>query len=63
MKPRKSSIKDKCIENKVKAWKILMKKAFGPQQDVLALRAIIELAEQEDNLSSESDQITQNEGE
>lgn len=43
MKERSSSIKSKANEMKVKAWKLLLKKAFEGETE--ALKAIIELAE------------------
>lgn len=45
MKERKTSVKSKANEMKIKAWKILCRKAFEGDSDISALKAIIELAE------------------
>lgn len=52
MKIRKSSVKDKASEQKVRAWKVLCQKAFGEESSVDALKAIIELAETGDGTNA-----------
>lgn len=45
MKERKSSVKQKANELKIKAWKLLIQKAFNGTGEIEALKAIIQIAE------------------
>lgn len=45
MKERTTSVKQKANEVKIKAWKLLVQKAFDGNGDTESLKAIIQIAE------------------
>ena len=53
MKERKTSVKQKANELKIKAWKCLVVRAFSEGGNVEALRAIISIAEQMETFESD----------